>query len=206
MYCYGLTGGIGCGKSKVATMFAGYHDVGVISTDEIARKIMLNPEILQYIADFCNPQPTEILIKENSLDAERFLTTTFANAFFTNQTLKARVETLVHPKVWEEVNRLVNSDKNKIWIVESAIIYEHCDESRFNDVISVYCSPETQIERLLERGYPPEKIAMRLNSQQSAVSKKRKSRYVIETDGTLKETRRQVDTIYYELKARYKDA
>lgn len=175
---FGLTGGIGCGKSTVADMFGQYDDIGVINCDAIAKEIMGDPEMVSRIAGLAAHDAIDILTQSGTLDFSKL-----ASIFFATPSLRSEIEGWVHPRVWKKIDEMVEADTTRrFWIVESAIIYETNSEREFSDVICVTCSDENQVVRLQQRGYSPEEIVARISSQQSNFFKMMRSRFEIKTD------------------------
>jgi hypothetical protein len=63
-------------------------------------------------------------------------------------------------------------------------------------VVVVYASEEIQIKRLAERGIQPEEAKKRIKAQQPLEEKVKFADFVIYNNGSLKETREQVERIY----------
>jgi dephospho-CoA kinase len=183
---YGLTGGIACGKSTVATMFA-EKDVGVLNTDALARVIMQEPHVSRTLIDSVAASGYDITAANEYLDF-----TKLAKIFFLDPKVKKDVERIVHPLVWQKVDNDIRVSAKPLWVVESAIIYETGSQDRFHDVITVICNQKMQIARLALRGYSCEDIEARMASQNT----RSHTEMTITTSGSLEETRRQVDKIH----------
>jgi dephospho-CoA kinase len=68
--------------------------------------------------------------------------------------------------------------------------------------VVVYASEENQLKRLMARdGMSKEDARSRIRSQMSVEEKKRRASYVIDNNGTMEETKRQVQDLYRELKS-----
>ena len=63
----------------------------------------------------------------------------------------------------------------------------------------VYASPEEQLKRLLSRGLTSEEALKRMRAQAPLDQKVRLADYVIYNEGSMEETRRQVEEVYAEL-------
>lgn len=95
VYCVGLSGGIGCGKSTVAQVFAALG-AGVIDTDAIAHALTqrgtpgLQEIVHQFGPDFVLPQ--------GELDRARLRTLIFSDA-----AAKLKLESILHPLIYAQV-------------------------------------------------------------------------------------------------------
>ncbi|MEK7260873.1 MAG: dephospho-CoA kinase, partial [Pseudomonadota bacterium] len=91
----GLTGGIGSGKSTVATLFA-RHGVPIIDTDEIARTLAApgEPAHREIVSAFGR----EVLDSTGGIDRTRLRQTVFGNP-----PERRRLEAILHPRIRTEV-------------------------------------------------------------------------------------------------------
>lgn len=194
MYIYGLTGGIGCGKSTVADMFAQYGDINIVGTDPLAKRIMRSSSVTAELAKIARLYEFEILDDGGLLNFDAF-----SPAFFADEKFRQLVEATVHPLVWQEVEEITSSNTSFIWIVESAILFESHSEDRFDKIICVTCDCDKQFSRLIGRGYEKDEAMARIRSQMPTSKKAELSDFVVTTDVSVRDTRRQVHTIHAEL-------
>lgn len=195
MKVFGLTGNMGCGKSTVAIILATLPDAVIFDCDLIAKEIIRTGKYADQIKDilgegvFLNGKLNLLLV---------------ANAIFSDSIKKKAFEELIHPLVWREVEeRLESGDPSKIYIIESALIYETDSESRFDAVILAACSKEVQMERLTKnRKMLRSDIEARLKDQIPTQEKQEYAQYIIDTDCTLLELETRVRALYEELRTR----
>lgn len=95
MFCVGLTGGIGCGKSRVAQAFAALG-AAIIDTDAIAHDLT-RPEQIAHAA-ILRLFGTDYAQDDGSLDRARL-----RRLIFSDNQAKAQLETLLHPLIFEQV-------------------------------------------------------------------------------------------------------
>ncbi|MBZ5492786.1 MAG: dephospho-CoA kinase [Acidobacteriia bacterium] len=196
----GLTGGVACGKSTVAKMFA---DLGatIVDADTIAHELYLpGHEVLQELVNHFGP---EILKPNGELDRAKLATLVFDGG---------RVEELnkiVHPAVIRQQDQWMRSlgekDPNAVAIVEAALILEAGVKDRFDRIMVVTCKPEQKIARFAQRTGMSEEAARadvdrRTKAQMPDEEKARRADFVIDNSGSVEETRHQVQRIYSELK------
>ena len=196
----GLTGGVACGKSTVAKMFA---DLGanITDADAIAHELYRpGHEVLEELVRHFGP---EILKPDGELDRARLATLVFDGG---------RVEELnkiVHPAVIRQQQQwmlsLGEKDPHAIAIVEAALILEAGVEDHFDRIIVVTCTPAQKVARFAQRtGMSGEaaraEVERRTKAQMPDEEKARHADFVIDNFGSVEETRQQVQRIYSELK------
>lgn len=189
----GLTGNYGMGKSTVAELF---RKLGayVIDTDKIVDELMNDRDVLDEIKKLFG----EDSIKRNKVD-KKFI----ASVVFENPNMRIYLENILHPRVFERVDReiknLPSNGEPKIVIIEAPVIFERGYQNRFDIIITVYTSDETAIRRLLKKGVSEEEALKRLKSQFSIEMKKNSADFIINNSGSIKETEKQVEEIYHKL-------
>ena len=196
----GLTGGVACGKSTVAKMFA---DLGanIIDADTIAHELYRpGQEVLHELVNHFGP---EILKPDGELDRAKLATLVFDGG---------RVEELnkiVHPAVIRRQEQWMRSlgerDPSAVAIVEAALILEAGVKDHFDRIMVVTCKPGQKISRFAQRtGVNDDsartEVERRTKAQMPDEEKARRADFVIDNSGSAEETRHQVQRIYSELK------
>jgi dephospho-CoA kinase len=144
MFVVGLTGGIGSGKSTVADLFAA-HGVPLVDTDLIAHRItaphgMAMPRIA---AEF----GTAFIAADGSLDRARM-----RELVFSDDGARKRLEAITHPLIRAETEREQREAQGPYVIVVVPLLVESGSwKSRVNRVLTVDCSVDTQISRVMSR-------------------------------------------------------
>lgn len=199
MIIAGLTGTIGTGKSTVSKMFA---DLGafIIDYDLIAHQVV-EPEkpAWQAIKDYFGP---DVLNNDQTLNRQRL-----ADVVFNNPQKLQQLNLIMHPEVFKEDRRQVEekrlNDPDGIVIKDIPLLLEVGPEvarKLVDKIIVVYCSPEIQLPRLIARGMSEEDARNRIKNQIPVKEKMQFADFVINNDGSLEETRQQVQNIYSQLK------
>jgi len=196
----GLTGGVACGKSTVAKMFAELG-ANIVDADTIAHELYRpGHEVLQELVRHFGP---EILKPEGELDRAKLATLVFDGG---------RVEELnkiVHPAVIRQQDQWMRSlgekDPYAVAIVEAALILEAGVRDHFDRIMVVTCKPEQKVARFAKRTGMSEEAARtdverRNKAQMPDEEKARRADFVIDNSGSPEETRHQVQRIYSELK------
>jgi dephospho-CoA kinase len=196
----GLTGGLACGKSVVAKMFAamGAH---IIYADTIAHELYRPGQpVYQELVKRFGPL---IVQEDGEINRPRLATLAFS---------EGKVEELnkiVHPAVIRRQEQLIYEisarEPNAVIVVEAALIFEAGARNKFEKMIVVTCRPEQKITRYAERAgiaeaAAREEVERRSKAQLPDEEKIRRADYVVDNSGKLERTRQQVERIYAELK------
>ena len=194
-----LTGGIATGKSVCLARFA---ELGapVIDADVVARDVV-EPGTpgLAAIVDRFGPL---VLDAGGRLDRRAMARLVFANA-----AARTALEHIVHPLVYEAIElwfaeRAAQTGAVPLAIAGVPLLYETDSAARFDSVIVAACSPEQQLERLMARDHLDEHEARQRIAAQWPIDRKRAlADHVIETSGTLADTRERVDHVWAALTA-----
>lgn len=196
----GLTGGIAAGKSSMGEMFValGAH---LIQADAIAHQLMQPGEAVYQ--EVVQRFGAGILDPGGQINRARL-----AEAAFGSPRIQ-ELNQIVHPPVirrqeeWmEEMGR---HDPRAIAIVEAALVLEAGLVDHFDRIIVVTCQPEQRIERWAHRMHidtetARREVARRMAAQLPDEEKIKVADYVIDNSGPLDVTRKQVESIYQELK------
>jgi dephospho-CoA kinase len=194
MVIVGLTGSVGTGKSTVTNFF---RELGayIIDWDELARKVT-RPHlkawkgIVEYFGkDFLNE---DLTINRQKL----------AEIVFSDKEKVAKLNQIVHPEVFKKDERITNEIKNldpdALIIKDIPLLFElKLTRPVFMDkVVVVSASEQTQLRRLEEKGMNREDAQSRIKSQLPLEEKIKSADFVIDNDGPLEETKKQVEEIY----------
>jgi len=202
MRIIGLTGGIGSGKSSVAAMF---KDEGayVIDFDYLAR-VVVEPDTPAW-RDIVDYFGQEILFPDRTLNRSKLAEIVFSDALS-----RKALEGFTHPRIFEKRDILLKDIKAKdsqaIVIVDVPLLFELSLNKNFDTIILVYVSRDIQIERTIKRDdILKEEVEKRLKAQINIEKKKLLSDYIINNEGSLKNTRDQVRKVNHELKKLIKE-
>jgi len=193
----GVTGGIATGKSTVSRML---EELGapLIDFDALARKVV-EPgkpawkDIVEYFG-------RQILQEDESIDRKKL-----SGVVFRDMEKRKKLESFTHPRIFEEFHREVTEIAARIPepIIQVSIplLIELNLQYRFDKVLVVYIPRERQIERLMRRdGIGREAAESILKAQVSIEEKVGFADFVIHNEGTLEETRKQVEDVWGKLK------
>ena len=193
----GLTGGIVSGKSTVTKMF---KDLGakIVDADELGHKVILphKPSWEKIVKLFGK----DLLKEDLKIDRKKL-----GRIVFNNQKLLKKLNEITHPEIIKLIrkeislvkNKTLKNRKEKILIINAALIYEAKIDNLMDKIIVVYINEEKQIERLMERNnLSAQESLKRIKSQTPLKEKVKMADYVIDNSNSLDKTREQVEKIW----------
>ncbi len=173
----GLTGGIGCGKTTVAKVFAQLN-IPVIDADEIAHQLVANgqPALDQIQQEF----GTDILNPDGSLNRKKL-----SELIFSDPKQKQKLESILHPLVYQTIQAELEQLNAPYCIICIPLLFE-TDMVHFVDrVLVVDCPVEMQIERVKNRDHLTiERIQSIIDNQVSRELRKEKADDLIDNSVT----------------------
>ena len=194
MFIIGLTGGIGSGKSAAAKIL---KELGlkVIDLDQITHELM-RPGELGYIE--IKKEFGEKYIDTKGAIDRRLL----REEIFSSFDLKKRIESILHPIIFEECNKQLNLLKHKKYIVlVIPLLFETKNYiSLIDEALLIDCDLETQIERVIKRDSISKTLANRIiKNQMNRQEKQLLADKVILNDGNINHLKTQLDIYYKKL-------
>ncbi|MCY7339592.1 MAG: dephospho-CoA kinase [Sphingomonas bacterium] len=187
MITLALTGSIGRGKSTGAAMFAA-TGIPVFDADAEVRTLQGKGGRLVPAIESRFPGTT----RDGAVDREGL-----ASSVLGNPDELAALEAIVHPAVHHERTRFIVAHGNSnALLFDIPLLFETGGESTFDHVITVSAPTRMQRERVLARpGMTAAKFDSIVDRQTPDADKRARSDFVIDTSGSLAETRAQVDAI-----------
>lgn len=187
MYLIGLTGGMGSGKSTVADCLRS-NGIPVIDADVIAHKIMNEESTLDKIHEIFGKN---VFDKDGSLNKVKF-----SSVLFTNTVKRKKLNEFVHPKVWDEMmdeTEKYVTEGSKVIFLDVPLLIESGWHTRVNETWLVKADYNERIERLrLRTNLSTEEIKKRIEIQMPESEKEEYADKIINNDGTIEETEKQV--------------
>lgn len=187
MITLALTGSIGMGKSTVAAMFA-EAGIPVFDADATVRALQGPGGRLVPAIESRFPGTT----RDGAVDREGL-----ASLVLGAPDELAALEAIVHPAVHHERTRFIvaHGDASAL-LFDIPLLFETGGESTFDHVITVSAPLSLQRERVLARpGMTPAKFDSIVDRQTPDADKRARSDFVIDTSGSMAQTRAQVDAI-----------
>jgi len=183
----GLTGGMGCGKSTAAALFAelGFRRLDADRT--VHELLSTNAEVIAAIRERLGDG---VIAPDGTVDRAKLGTVVFADA-----EALAWLENLLHPRLrarWDEIYAAAQDEK---FIVEVPLLFEKQLQNRFDFTVCVSTSSDLQLRRLEQRGVSPGIARQRLAKQLPLARKCELADFVLLNDGTLSFLREQVSEL-----------
>jgi len=196
----GITGGIGSGKSTVSGMFAALG-AAVIDADAISRSLTQpHGDALALIAAQFGP---EYITAGNALDRERMRETVFGSPEH-----KRRLEAILHPLIQQKILAAYEAacaqPAVSFAVFDIPLLAESSQWTpRLDQVLVVDCTPETQIERVMQRSQLARgQIEAIIAQQATRAQRLRKADWVVFNEtASLQALRALVADIYNQLKS-----
>ena len=158
----GITGGIGCGKSTIASQL---HNLGypTYDTDSRAKYIIINNPMVR--------SQVELLFGSEVLEGDVYHTELVSKQVFHHPDLLTRLNRIVHPAVafdlqeWER-KEITQHPEQPICFVESAIIFESGLNLLCDKVIAITAPEDIRISRTILRDHSDaSKVLARIHAQ-----------------------------------------
>ncbi len=197
MLLVGLTGGIGAGKSTVATLLA-EHGAVVIDADSIVRELQQpGTDVFHAIVDRFG---THVVAADGGLDRERL-----ADIVFRNDDARSALNAIVHPAVYAVMSERIAAvkDADKVVVLDIPLLAEAGGGGGMDAVVVVEADHEMRVARVVsERGLNAEDVRARMAAQASSEQREALADVVIRNNGTPEDLRAQVDDLWEQLRAR----
>ncbi|MDP3274235.1 MAG: dephospho-CoA kinase [Deltaproteobacteria bacterium] len=192
MQVFGLTGGIGCGKSTVAAHFAA-RGVSIIDADQVARDVVA-PET-EGLAEVVARFGAEFLAADGTLDRKRLGAHVFAQP-----ELRRALESIVIPRIAAESMRRFQSlgEQGARWgLYEAALLVEQKTDRAMAGLMVVTVHPAVQQARVAARdGLSQEDARARMNAQLPLVQKVQRAHWVVDNSSSVSRLRERVADLY----------
>lgn len=191
MAVFGLTGGIGAGKSTVCRML---QELGitVVAADEVGRQVVApgSPGLAAIVAAFGK----EMLDQAGALDRRTLGTLVFGDA-----AKRQQLEAIMHPLVLAHSQaRFAALSRAGVPIIvyESALLFETGRQHEMQGTILVTAGEAQRIARVQQRdGTTSEQVRARIQAQMDAEAKRHLADYILDNTGDEQALRRQVEAL-----------
>jgi dephospho-CoA kinase len=187
----GLLGGIGSGKSQVATILA-RHGGRVVAADELAHEALRQPELK---AQLVTRWGTEILDEYGEV-VRRHL----AAIIFRSPEERKALEAIVHPwikqRIRQEVDKAARDAAVRFVVLDAAVMLEAGWDDVCDRLVFVEAPPDVRLRRVAEqRGWTAEHLHDRERAQLPLTAKASQADHVVHNATTLDDLTRQVDDL-----------
>jgi len=193
----GVTGGIASGKTAVAEML---EELGapIIDFDVLARQVVEpgRPAYREIVSFFGE----QVLQEDRTLDRKKL-----SRLVFQDLEKRKKLESFTHPQIGMEfirrANEIAAGNPDAIIQVAVPLLIEVNMQHLFHKILVIHVPRETQIERLMLRdGIGREEAESILAAQLPIDEKIGYADFVIRNEGSLEETRKQVQALWDSLR------
>jgi dephospho-CoA kinase len=196
MKLYGLTGGIGMGKSTATGILEGWG-VATADTDVIAREVVEPGQ--PALAEIADAFGSDMLDQAGRLRRDAL-----ARRVFADTEARRRLESMLHPRIREVWRTRVQAWRlagRPVAVVVIPLLFETGAEAELDATICVACTAASQQERLQARGWTVDEIERRLRAQLPVGEKMARADFVVWTEGTLEVHARQLMRVIPQVQA-----
>lgn len=192
----GLTGGIGSGKTYVASFFRQLN-IPVYNSDMRAKTLMnTSNEIKKKLVQLFGAD----IYNKNELNRQKI-----AQIIFNDKQKLEQVNSIVHPVVQADFEHWVTEHSQSKYILkEAAILIESGAYNQLDKIIVVYAPDPLRVKRVMQRdGMTEDQVKARINKQMPQEEKLSYADFVITNDGT-QIVKEQVAKIHQQIIQQYK--
>lgn len=188
----GIAGGIGSGKSTVASIL---EELGarVISSDRLNHEELDSPEVLQQLTAWWGRQVTTPDGRADRSSIRRIVAG--------DSSARRKLEALVHPRIAarrRELTELYRNDpavKAVVW--DSPLLFETGLDRQCDRIIFVEAPQEARLARIMrDRDWSAEDVERFEKSQKPLDFKKNRADYKVVNNSDLEDLRRQVSDVF----------
>ena len=184
MIVVGLTGSIAMGKSTVAAMFAA-EGAPVFDGDSTVHALYRGAGAPVVEAAFPG------VVRQGAVDRDRL-----ARIVLADSAALARLEGIVHPMVARARQEFLSgaaAERRRLVVVDIPLLFETGGDRSVDVIVVVSASQSTQRARALARdGMTRERFEQVVAKQTPDREKRRRAHLVVDTNGAIEATRRQV--------------
>lgn len=190
MKIIGITGGVGAGKSTVLDHLEKQYNACVLQADKIGHLVMEPGGICygQVIALFGK----QIIKNDKTIDRKMV-----SDVVFAHEEMRQKLDDIIHPAVKSYILDKIEEQKKAgctLMIVEAALLLEDHYDAFCDKVWYIHTDQEIRIERLMSsRGYTGEKAENIIARQATEGFFREHADYIIQNNGDLDETWRQIE-------------
>lgn len=182
-----LTGGIGSGKSVVASFFSEFG-AKVIDADRIAHELLRpGSEVWKAIVEHFG---NSVLNEDGTINRKRL-----GNIVFNNPEELQFLNKIMHPAISKRIEELINFYKSTgapYIVIDAPLVLEAGKGTSDNPIVVVICDDELRIQRVMKRdSMSRDEVVRRIQSQMPQEKKAMLANYIIDNSGSLEETRKK---------------
>ncbi len=189
IFTVAITGGIGSGKSTFSE-FLREKDYPVIFADDLSKDLLKNSkDVKKEIIE---------LFGSAAYNGSEINTDFLAMEVFSDPHKLQKINSILHPKVIEQINREVEELKknNKLIFVEAALVYEANIENFFDYVVLITADEEIKKQRTVEsKKFSSEEFDKRIQNQIKDEEKSKRADFIFFNNTTRNDLKIKADLL-----------
>ncbi|MEI9951429.1 MAG: dephospho-CoA kinase [Pseudomonadota bacterium] len=188
---FGLTGGIGSGKSAVAQRLRA-RGLPVVNADDLARVAVARGSVgLELVTDYFGPG---VLTSEGELDRAQL-----GQIVFSDPEARRMLDSMIHPIVRQLAAarfQEIGERGEPLACYEVPLLYEGRQDLTYHPVLVVSAPLALREQRIAQRdGLNAKQIAARIAAQMPLEEKVRRADYVLDNSGSVQELAEGTDRV-----------
>ena len=192
VFVIGIAGGIGSGKSTVASEFAKLG-AEVLDADEMVHELLRTRPIIGRIARRFGK---DVLKRTGGIDRAKL-----AQRTFTDERTIRSLENILHPQVIRRTKKRIAALRREkghhVVVIDAPLLFEAGMDALCDSVLYVQAARKLREQRLKRtRGWKPIELKRREKRQKSLHYKRRNAEFVIRNDLSRRDTAAQVRKLW----------
>ncbi len=191
MIVIGITGGIGCGKSRVCRYLKDKYGAEILTADTIAHEV-IEPDGEAYEA-YYNLFGEECLLPDGTFDRKKI-----GDRAFKDPELIRTMNSIIHPAVEKTIIKRIRQaemEGKDVCVIEAALLIEAGYRDICREYWYIYADLPTRVSRLLEsRDITEEKIESIVQRQLAEEVFRRECEFTVDNSGDFADTAKAIDT------------
>ncbi len=181
-----MTGGIGSGKSRVASLLGRLLSAIVISADDVCRELLEAGR--EGYLQFVRSGGSQFLDGDGVINRVKL-----REKIFADPALRDELEAILHPLVLERIQAAAKDAPESFVIAEVPLLFERGWQDQFDTIISVFSPEEVVVERVVNRDQiSPEDVGKILAVQMPMAEKNSRADHVIDNSADWQESEKQL--------------
>ena len=184
-----LTGGIGSGKTSIASIFKSLG-VPVIDSDTISKEIILPGK--PCFKDIVNEFGEEILTNKGTIDRYKL-----RDIIFNNDKARIKLENIIHPVVFKNIDTEISLINYPYCLVIIPLLIETKSTERFDRILVIDALESLQFERIVKRDdISPILIKKIIKTQAKRKERLRYANDIIVNNDTIMNLNKSINTLH----------
>lgn len=185
----GLTGGIGTGKTTISNYLAQHHQLPVLDADIYAREAVQPGSPI--LSEIFERYGVAVKLADGTLNRKHL-----GEIIFNHPDEKQWLEQQIHPYVRDRIQSELDSFISPTVVLAIPLLFEAEMTDIVTEIWVVSCSPEQQLQRIMERDQLSlDQAKSRINNQLPLEEKIARADVVLDNSSTLEALLQQVDKL-----------